>query len=131
MSDKPKRPQIPSYRQRHDRALVTLTDSQTKRRRDYWLGSFDSPASRELYHRVIAGWEAGGRRWPSLCKQDPASDPNALTIAELVRQYWRWAKGYYHPRRAGAIKTVLRLLRKYYPNSQSSVTAKSRRRIAN
>ena len=114
MSDTPKKPKVPCYRQRGDQGLVTLTDAHSKRRRDYWLGPYAAPASRELYHRVIADWEAGGRRWPTLRSEGPAADANALTIAELVRQYWRWAQGYYHPRRAGAIKTALRLLRQYY-----------------
>jgi len=57
----------PAYRQRsgYDQAIVTLTDAVTKRRRDYWLGEYGSPASRERYHRLIAAWEAGGPRWPA------------------------------------------------------------------
>lgn len=53
-------PKVPSYRSResHAQALVTLTDSVTKMRRDYWLGEYGSPESRELYHRAIAEWEA-------------------------------------------------------------------------
>lgn len=58
-------PKTPGYRKRHDRnqAIVTLTDAVTKWRRDYWLGEPGSPQSREMYHRVIAEWEANdGRR---------------------------------------------------------------------
>ncbi len=38
----------PSYRLRkeHRQAIVTLSDSLTKKRRDYWLGEYGSPASR-------------------------------------------------------------------------------------
>ncbi len=45
-----------AYRRRKDsdQALVTLTDSVTGRRRDYWLGKYGSPASRECYHRLIS-----------------------------------------------------------------------------
>ena len=39
MSDAPKKPKVPSYRQRADQGLVTLTDAASKRRRDYWLRS--------------------------------------------------------------------------------------------
>ena len=58
--------QQPSYRQRkgYDQAIVTLTDSVTRYRKDYWLGPYDSSESRELYHRVLAQWESGGRRLP-------------------------------------------------------------------
>ena len=56
----------PAYGQRsgYDQAIVTPTDAVTKRRRDYWLGGYGSLTSRERYHRLIAAWEAGGRRHP-------------------------------------------------------------------
>ncbi len=46
------------------RRFVILTDSVTKRRRDYWLGEYNTPESRECYHRLIAAWEANDRRHP-------------------------------------------------------------------
>lgn len=47
---------VPAYRQRagYSQAIVTLTDAETRQRRDYWLGEFDQPESRERYHRVVA-----------------------------------------------------------------------------
>ena len=50
----PKR--TPSYRQRtgYHQAIVTLSDVVTRKRRDDWLGEYNSPASRERYHRLIA-----------------------------------------------------------------------------
>jgi len=56
-------PKTPGSRKRHgrNRAIVTLTDAVTKKRRDYLLGEPDSPESRELYRRVIAEREANGR----------------------------------------------------------------------
>ncbi len=64
-------PKTPSYRKRsgYNQAIVTLTDSKTKRRRDYWLGEFNTPESREHYHRLIAAWEANGRRHPGVPPQ--------------------------------------------------------------
>lgn len=52
----------PSYRQRpgYTQAIVTLTDSRSGKRRDYWLGEHGTPESRERYHLLIAEWEAGG-----------------------------------------------------------------------
>lgn len=121
MSDSPKNLKIPVLRHRFGQALVTLTDAVTKRRRDFYLGPQGTPASRELYFRVIAEWEAAGRRWPMLQPDTPtASDPNALSVGELVRRYWHWAKGYYHYRRAGALKGALRLLRKYYGHTPAT-----------
>lgn len=59
---------VPSCRQRNgsDQALVTLMDAVTKERRDCWLGTFDTPPSRERYHRIIAQWEPQGRVLPIL-----------------------------------------------------------------
>jgi len=39
-----------------------LTYSVTKQRRNYWLGKYNTPQSRELYRLVLAEWEANGRR---------------------------------------------------------------------
>ena len=79
----PKR--TPSYRQRtgYDQAIVTLSDSVTRKRRDYWLGEHNSPASRERYHRLIAEWEANGRRLPSPdFDRPPADGVDCLTLDE-------------------------------------------------
>ena len=40
-------PKTPAYRKRsgYDQAIVTLTDADTKRRRDYWLGEYGSVAA--------------------------------------------------------------------------------------
>ena len=110
-------PKTPSYRQRkgHAQALVTLTDSVTKKRRDYWLGEIGSPTSRERYHRVIAEWEALDRRLPDPGFDRPAATESTLTegpaIDDVVRQFWRWAQANYRPPEVRAFRSVLRLLR--------------------
>ena len=40
----------PSYRLRsgYDQAIVTLSECETRHRRDYWLGRYDSLESREV-----------------------------------------------------------------------------------
>jgi len=111
-------PRIPSYRKRKDRnqALVTLTDAVTKRRRDYWLGEYGTPESRERYHRLIAEWEARGRRLPDPAVIDSPgqSADGGPTVKEIVHEYWSWAKGYYHVKHASGIRSALRLLREHY-----------------
>ncbi|NOS99471.1 MAG: hypothetical protein HOP29_02465 [Phycisphaerales bacterium] len=95
-----------------------MTDAVTKQRRDYWLGEFDSRESRERYHRVIALWEAGDRRLPP-----PDADGNpgrtganghAVTVVEIIHEYWNWAQGYYRPKHCQALIGALALLRKFY-----------------
>ena len=46
--------QQPSYRQRkgYDQAIVTLTDSVTRYRKDYWLGPYD--ATRRANNRRVS-----------------------------------------------------------------------------
>jgi len=91
-------PKTPTYRKREGRsqALVTLTDSATKRRRDFWLGEHETAESRELYHRVIAEWEANGRRFPTAapCQAAP-EEPAGLMLVALLRDFYRWAKRNY------------------------------------
>lgn len=106
----------PAYRQRkgYTQAIVTLTDAVTKRRKDYWLGEYGSPESRQLYYRVLADYEALGRRLPDL----PDAAPSAASAAaggpdvdELALQYWRRVAREFLPKRCNAIKATLRLLR--------------------
>ena len=110
-------PKTPSYRSRkgYTQALVTLTDSITKQRRDYWLGEHGTPESRERYHRLIAEWETNGRRFPPTTFDRPATEvASVMTVAEVARTYWRWAEGYYRPKHTQALRGALRLLRRYY-----------------
>ncbi len=78
-------PQAPSYRKRSLRgrtfAVVTLTDKISKKRRDFWLGEYDSSESHEKYARVVAEWEAAGRRLP-------AQQDETLTVTKLIHRYW-------------------------------------------
>lgn len=110
-------PRVPAYRQRsgYTQAIVTLTDAETRQRRDYWLGEFGSPESRERYHRIIAEWERRGRRLlPPDFDDVPARRSGAITIVEVIRDYWRWAVDYYRPKHAQALDGALTLLRHFY-----------------
>jgi len=118
---------IPTYRLRpgYDQAIVTLTDAVTKKRRDYWLGEFNSRQSREHYHRVIAAWEAGARRLPPLDANAPSPDGSAsgrddVTVVEIIHEYWLWAKGYYRPKHVQALHGALSLLRQFHGRSPAT-----------
>lgn len=102
---------VPAYRQRkgYDQAIVTLRDAVTRRARDYWLGPYNTPQSRELYHRLIADWEANGRRLIQPPQVESAT-PQGITVVELCRQYWDWAVGQFGQQDASNLKLMLRVL---------------------
>ncbi len=106
----------PAYRKRdgYDQALVTLTDSHTRKRRDYWLGPYGSPESHERYHRLVGEWEAGGRRLPRpiSARGERGAAAAPFTINEVMRDYWRHVTVYYSPSEAANIRSALRVLRK-------------------
>ena len=107
----------PAYRQRkgYDQAIVTLTDSRTGKRRDYWLGEFGSPESRELYYRLLAEWESSGQRLPAPPNATATRNPDGKTVSEIILAYWEHAQGYYRSvSEVGNIKVALRLLRQFY-----------------
>jgi integrase len=106
---------VPSYR-RHKQsrqAIVTLTDGFGGRR-DILLGKYGTAASRAEYARVLAEWEANGRRLP---KPTAAAD---LTVTELIRAFWCHAEQHYrHPDgrptdEIACLRAALRPLRELY-----------------
>lgn len=105
----------PSYRQRkgYDQAIVTLTDAVTKHRRDYWLGAYGSPESRELYHQVLAEWEAAGRRLPQ-APTNADGPVGGVTINEMTNAYWRWAKFAYSSSEVSSTAQIIRMLRQMF-----------------
>ena len=100
---------IPAYRYHKARncAVVTLAG------KDHYLGTHNSPASHEKYHRLVAEYLSQSGK-PAL-----PTTVSPLTIVELVDKYWTFAKGYYvkngtptgelHP-----LKEALRYLRRLY-----------------
>ncbi len=59
--------------------------------RDFYLGPFGSPESRQEYARLLA-LHAGGL---DLSGPPPGSPGTQLTVAELLLAFWRFAEGYY------------------------------------
>jgi hypothetical protein len=76
------RKSVPSYRlhKQSGQAVVTLPDGLGGRR-DLLLGQHGTPESRTEYLRVLAEWEAAGRRLPPGGAEGSA--PN-LTVNELA-----------------------------------------------
>jgi integrase len=56
--------------------------------RDHYLGPWRSKASLIEYDRLISEWLAAGRPTTQAAAND-------LSVAELIKAYWRFAKGYY------------------------------------
>jgi hypothetical protein len=52
----------------------------TGKRRDYGLGEHDSPASHEMHRRVLAKWDACGRRL-----FDPNEVPKGATEKKTIQ----------------------------------------------
>jgi len=110
MPSKNQTPRVPSYRRHRPsgQAVVTLNG------RDFYLGKWNTKASRAEYDRLIRGWLAADRRLPS--------SETGLTVAELALRYWRFAKRYYRKdgrptAEVAGIRVALRILRRTYgPN---------------
>lgn len=111
---KPRR--ILSYRRLRRKTGRDLAFVDVDGRRHY-LGQYDTPESRERYHRFIAEWEAGGRSLPV--------EADDITVVEVANEFLKWARGYYvmggkptaEPRN---IALALRPLKKLYGRSPAS-----------
>jgi integrase len=88
----PRRNHIPSYRlhKQSGQAVVTLTDGLGGRR-DLLLGKHGTAESRQEYARVIAEWEAGGRKGPA-SRRDAPEGP---TVNEVLLAFYRHAEQHY------------------------------------
>ena len=100
---------LPKYRHHKARGLAKVTLGG----KDFYLGKFGSDSSRREYDRLVGEWIAAGRP----ARFGAANDE--LTVAELIVEYWKWAKCYYVKNgkptgTLGCIKLALRFLRANY-----------------
>lgn len=105
-------PQIPSYRLQKSRNLAVVTLGG----KDFYLGKFGSPESREKYHRLVAEYLASRRdEMPP-----PSPDDPPPTVAGLILAYWTHCRAHYRrpdgklSEECGNVKVALRPLRKLY-----------------
>lgn len=120
----PRRNTIPAYRlhKKSGQAIVTLPVGLGERR-DVLLGQYGTPESRLEYARIIAEWEANGRRLPR-----PSAEGSApsLSINELILAYWPHVQNYYrHPdgtptSEVDAIRLALRRLKQLYGHTPAA-----------
>ena len=120
----------PSYRLRPDygQAIVTLTDSVTRKRRDYWLGEYDSSASHEMYRRVLAAWEERGRRLPT-ANDVPKSATDGKTVTEIIYAYKQFVDGHYKKPSRQTIYMALRVLRQFFGTTPAEEFGPNRLRL--
>ncbi len=80
------RKSVPSYRLhgQSGQAVVTLSDGLGNRR-DVLLGKYGTPESRAEYVRVLAEWEAAGRRLPTRSAEGSAPDITVNEVAAAKR----------------------------------------------
>ena len=80
---------LPKYRKHKasGQAIVTIQGH------DFYLGPWNSKASRVEYDRIIAEYLAAGRQFPM--RGQEASD---LTVVGMLARYKRFAVGYYKKR---------------------------------
>lgn len=64
---------------------MTLPDTVTGARADVQLGPFDAASSRELYRRLLAEWEAAGRRIPTHLRGQRQA--RGMTVEALCARY--------------------------------------------
>jgi integrase len=111
-----RRPRIPSYRlhKQSGQGIVTLTNNLGERR-DVLLGRYGTPESHAEYTRVLAEWQANGRRF-----LQPAASAPDLTVNELILAFWQHAERHYrrpdgtHTAEVDCLRAALRPLRQLY-----------------
>jgi integrase len=111
---------IPSYRlhKQSGQAIVTLTNTLGERR-DILLGKYGTSESQAEYTRVLAEWQANGRRFP----QPTALGPD-LTVNELILAFWQHAERHYRrpdgtqTAEIHCLRAALRSLRQLYGHSR-------------
>ncbi|MEO0514151.1 MAG: tyrosine-type recombinase/integrase [Planctomycetota bacterium] len=102
------------------RAVVTLLDALTGKRRDHYLGTFGTPEAHEAYAQLIRDWETRGRTLNALGPRQAkshtrgrCSEPAAHSIAALCLAYVRHVekRGGISPTQVACIKQALKILR--------------------
>ena len=94
----------------------------------HYLGKYDSPKSRERYHRLIAEFHAGRPAKPRE-EKSPAAE-TALTVNELILSYARFADAFcVKDGRPTVEGTNIRLILRHVRRPRCRYTNRSRRSV--
>jgi hypothetical protein len=100
----------PKYRKHRasGQAIVTIHGQ------DHYLGPWNTAASKTEYDRLVGEWIAAGR------PLHPIGSAFDVSVAELCRKYWQFAKGYYVKNGKPTLVTLIPKLLRINGNSASS-----------
>lgn len=113
----------PQYRlhRRSGRAVVTLTDAITGRRRDVYLGPHGSDESRSAYAAALATWEAAGRTFDGGPAEPGPAGKGGSSVTAVALAFWDsrkrragWDGVGRVPRELGHEQQALRVLRSMF-----------------
>ena len=116
MSKRSTSERAPKYRRQRrpqstDDAFVELDGER------HYLGSYDSPESREAYHRLLAEWSANGRHAPTKAED--------VRVVEVCAKFWEHANVYYRrpdgtPTILDRVKMTMKPLRELYGRTRAA-----------
>jgi len=95
------------------RAVVTLSDRATGKRRDFYLGGYGTPDAHVAYAELLARWQARGRTLEHVKPDLVQARPSAACVAELCRDYAQHidAKGGISETHKACMKRSIRIAR--------------------
>jgi len=82
--------------------------------KDFYLGRYDTPESRQRYERLLAEWVAQGtpKPWSGPGRVESAANGGGLVVVELIQRYLKFAEGHYvkDGKRTSEVNAVKRAL---------------------
>ena len=95
------------------RAIVTLSDRDTGKRRDFYVGNYGTLEAHAAYAELVASWQARGRALENVKPKPAQARPSAGCVAELCRDYAKHidAKGGISDKHKDCMKRAIRITR--------------------
>jgi integrase len=112
---------VPKYRHYKPKDLAVVRIDG----RDYYLGKYNSPESKERCHRFLAEHAVSGRVPPASVKEQSENNADGLTVADLILAYDNHVEAYYvkdgtPTTEVLVIRKALGIVRKLYAETSAS-----------